>query len=527
MVSCGLTPLVESQENLWRFLYEAIAQGRDGNLYSSTDDQWEHGINGGTAFRITPAGTLTGLHYFSVSDGQGPAGGLTLGTDGNYYGTNGAGGLYSFGTIFKITAGGALTTLHNFTGADGWESYAPPIEGFDGNFYGTTSLGSAVDIDYGSVYKITPSGAFTILHSFKSISTDVLPIDGGQPIGPLVQATDGYFYGTALEGGTYGVGTIFRISASGNFKILFNFNFDVPHGSYPFAPLIQGTDGNFYGVASNGGSAGGGVVFKMTPSGSLTVLHNFTGGSDGRNEVGGLVQATDGNFYGTNSEGGAAGWGVLFRITSTGAFKVLHNFEWNTGASPHVTLLQHTNGTLYSTTVVGGNNGQGTFYSFDVGLGPFVRFLPEARAVGHTIQFLGQGFTGTTAVSFNGTPALFTVISDKYLTATVPDGATTGFVTVTTPSGALTSNKKFQVRPHIFSFSPASGPAGTTTVVIKGDSLKQTTVVKFDGVTAPSFTVDSNWQVTATVPSGAKTGKISITTTGAPTYTSTTFTVTP
>jgi uncharacterized repeat protein (TIGR03803 family) len=233
-------------------------------------------------------------------------------------------------------------------------------------------------------------------------------------------------------------------------------------------------------------------------TGTLTVLHNFTDGSDGSNQTG-LMQATDGNFYGTNNLGGGAGWGVLYRITATGTFKVLHNCDWNTGASPQATLLQHTNGVLYSTTTVGGlsNGGDGTFYGFDIGLKPFVRSLPEARAVGHTIQFLGQGFTGTTAVSFNGTRALFTVISDTYLRATVPDGATTGFVTVTTPSGTLTSNKKFQVRPHTFNFSPTSGPVGTR-VAIKGNSLTQTTSVKFGGVTATSFTVDCNGQVTAT-----------------------------
>ena len=225
------------------------------------------------------------------------------------------------------------------------------------------------------------------------------------------------------------------------------FSFDGTHGANPYAPLIQGSDGNFYGVTVGGGSSGGGVVFKMAPSGRLTVLYNFTGGSDGSNEVGGLMQATDGNFYGTNNLGGASNWGVLFRITSSGIFTVLHDFDWNSGASPQVTLLQHTNGVLYGDTAVGGTAGDGTFYSFDLGLAPFVTFLPAAARVGGMVEVLGQDFTGTTGVSFNGAAATFTVVSDTYLTATIPNGATSGFITVTTPSGTLKSNKKFLVKP--------------------------------------------------------------------------------
>lgn len=223
--------------------------------------------------------------------------------------------------------------------------------------------------------------------------------------------------------------------------------------------MIEGSDGNFYGTAGNGGVGGTelcfvqeypgcGVVFKITPNGTLTVLHSFTGGSDGANPVVGLVQATGGNFYGTTFQGAAGdglGWGVLFRITPAGTFAVLHTFDWSSGAQPRA-LLQHTNGVLYGTANEGGSASEGTFYSFDDGLRPFVRFLPAARKVGAWVEFLGQDFEGTTAVSFNGRPATsFIVKSDTYLTARVPVGATTGLVTVTTPGGRLTSNKKFVV----------------------------------------------------------------------------------
>ena len=410
-----------------------IAQSRGGSLLSTANDAWTDGL--GTAFRITPRGTLTVLHYFNGTDGQAPQGGLTLGTDGNYYGTTESGGGFGYGTVFKMTAQGSVTTLYSFTnGTDGGSPSAAPIQGIDGNFYGTTAGGSG----NGSVYKITASGTLTSLHSFSDS-------DGAIPYAPLVQGRDGNFYGTTANGGSNYLGTIFRIKSSGKFQVLFSF--DGTHGANPYAPLIQGSDGNFYGVTVGGGSSGGGVVFKMAPSGRLTVLYNFTGGSDGSNEVGGLMQATDGNFYGTNNLGGASNWGVLFRVTPTGTFTVLHDFEWNSGASPQVTLLQHTSGVLYGDTAVGGTAGDGTFYSFDLGLAPFVTFLPAAARVGGMVEVLGQDFTGTTGVSFNGAAATFTVVSDTYLTATIPNGATSGFITVTTPSGTLKSNKKFLVKP--------------------------------------------------------------------------------
>ena len=422
-----------------------IAQGRDGNFYSTAPDTWTDGL--GTAFKITPAGTLTVLHRFSGPDGQATHSGLTLGTDGYFYGTTAVGGLYGNGTIFKITSDGVVTTLYNFTGGnDGGQPGAPPILGSDGNFYGTTTVGGTVG-NTGTVYKLTPSGVFTTLHSFPYVSGTI-----GYPYGngALLQGSDGQLYGATFYGGSkncdFGCGTIFRISHSGRFKTLFNFEGGT-NGMTPFGPLIEGSDGNFYGAtccdgSSDGVAVAGGVVFKITPSGAFTVLHHF-GSGDGYNQIGGLVQATDGNLYGTNNLGGANGWGVLFRIGTSGMFAVLHDFASDSGASPQVTMLQHTNGKLYGDTAVGWPGG---FYTLDLGLDSFVRFLPASRRVGAWVQFLGQGFTGTTAVSFNGTPATsFIVNSDTYLTARVPVGATTGFVTVSTPVGTLTSNKKFVV----------------------------------------------------------------------------------
>ena len=236
-----------------------IAQSRGGFLFSTADDRWTDGL--GTAFKITPRGTLTVLHHFNGADGQAPVGGLTLGSDGNYYGTTESGSDSGYGTIFKISAQGNLITLYSFTnGTDGGFPSAAPIQSIDGNFYGTTPGGNGSN---GSVYKVTRGGMFTSLHTFTNI-------DGANPSAPLVRGTDGNFYGTTLNGGTNGLGTIFKINSSGKFAMLFSFD-GTAHGANPYAPLIQGSDGNFYGVAAGGGSAGGGVMFKMAPSGRLMV----------------------------------------------------------------------------------------------------------------------------------------------------------------------------------------------------------------------------------------------------------------
>jgi uncharacterized repeat protein (TIGR03803 family) len=412
----------------------AIAQGRDGNLYSTASNGGAHGY--GAVFKITPSGKLTVLYNFDGPHGQAPLGGLTLGTDGNFYGTTWYGGATGNGTVFKITPTGQLTVLYSFTGgSDGFQPYAPPIEGSDGNFYGTAGFGGA---GWGTVYKLTPSGKFTTLHAFSSG-------DGSSPIAPLVQGIDGSFYGTAELGGSVNDGVLFTVKSSGNLAVIASFD-GAGNGANPYSPVIQANDGNFYGTASTWGSFEWGTIYKTTAKGDLTVLYNFNGSSDGGDPLAGLMQGTDGKFYGAaTGDFFTNDYGTVFSITPSGAFSVLHSFDGSHGANPCVTPVQHTSGILYGDTVNGGTASSGTFYSLRVGLKPFVSLLPYSGKVGKTIEFLGQGFTGTTAVSFNGTAASFIVKSSTYLTAVVPTGATTGFVTVTTPKGKLTSNKKFRV----------------------------------------------------------------------------------
>jgi len=485
-----------------------LAQGRDGNLYGTTSGGGAN--NYGVVFKITPSGMLKVLYNFDGAHGSGPNCALTLGTDGNFYGTTQGGGDNGYGTIFKITKSGTLTTLYSFT--VGASPFAPPIQGTDGNFYGTYNT----TVPGGGTYKITPSGTVTLLAPLPEES-----------YAPLLLGTDGNFYGTTLHYYSNEGGTAFKMTPTGIVTILYSFSRYSRPGR-PYGPLIQGSDGNFYGTTLSGGQKNGGVVFKLTPQGAITVLHNFGDiPNDGINPFAGVVEATDGNFYGVAYTSGAMNGGVLFQITPAGAYSILHNFGdiGYDGVGP-APLMQHTSGKIYGLTSDGGTYNYGVVYSLDIGPRPFVKLVSTIGKVGRIVEVIGQGLKGTTAVSFNGTPATFTIVCDTYLVTNVPSGATTGFVDVTTPGGTLQSNQRFNVTPVIQTFSPTSGPAGTA-VTITGNSLTQTTQVAFWGILSPSFTVDSDTQVTATVPAGAKPGKIAITTAGGKTWSPVNFTVTP
>jgi len=426
--------------------YAGLAQGTDGNFYGTTESGGANRCFAegcGTVFRITPGGTLTTLHSFDSADGAGPIAGLLQASDGNFYGTAPFGGPNnSRGTVFKITPSGTLTTLHGFCYlcAEGNEPRAGLIVGTDGNFYGTTGGGGANGD--GTVFKITPSGTLTTLHSFDST-------DGASPVAALVLGTDGNFYGTTQFGGANIYGTVFKITPSGTLTTLHNFN--GTNGAVPYAGLVQATDGNFYGTTDGGGADDYGTVFKITPRGKLTTLNSFDN-ADGSFPMAGLVQGTDGNFYGTTQEGGAVGscgdgCGTVFRITPGGTLTTLHSFDLTDGEYPLAGLVQGTNGTFYGTTAEGGASGGGTVFSLFLGLRSFVETLPVFGKVGTPVHILGTNLIGATSVTFNGTPATFTVVSKTLIFTNVPAGATTGTVQVVTPGGTLSSNVPFQVLP--------------------------------------------------------------------------------
>ena len=497
--------------------YEGIlAQGRDGNLYGTAPLGGDFGRGG--VFQITPSGSYTVIHSFDSTRAN-PYSGLTLGADGNFYGGTYNGGDFGFGTVFQITPGGTVTVLHSFALIEGAGPYAPPIQGTDGNFYGTTTIGGQ---GFGAVYKVTPAGGFTTLYAFDSTH-------GASPFAPLIQAKDGNFYGTTVGGGTTDFGTAFKITPAGALTVLYNF--DSTHGSGPYSPLLQGSDGNFYGTARTGGSKNnGGVVFKLTAAKKpkLTVLYNFdaTGATkDGVRPYAGLVQANDGNFYSVASAGGTNAAGTLYRISSTGVYATLFNFVGTTGSLPFATLRQHTNGKFYGEATTGGAAGHGALFSFDAGLGPFITIRPTSGLVGQPVDILGQSLSTATSVRFTpNVPASANVFGDAYMTTAVPNNATTGVVKVLLTQGHLTSNQKFLVTPVVLSFNPANGPVGTQ-VVIMGNSLTGATKVTFGGVKATVVSVDSYTQITATVPAKAKTGKIQVTTPGGTADSPTAFTV--
>jgi len=495
--------------------YAPLVQGPNGNLYGTT---YAGGANGyGTVFQISTAGALSTLHSFANTDGANPCAGVILATDGNLYGTTSAGGANGYGTVFRITTGGTVTTLHSFDLTDGAYPCAGLVQMLTGYFYGTTPQGGANG--YGTIFTLN-GGTFTTVHSF-DLTDGSGPYTLFFPYPGLVTITWGDLYGTTQSGGANGDGTVFKISAANIITTYQSFN--VTDGLSPYAGLVQATNGSFYGTTYSGGSNGDGTVFQMTPSGALTTLHNFAG-TDGENPEAVLVQGTDGNLYGTTYSGGANSDGTIFQMTLPGALTTLYNFAGTDGDCPQAGLLQATDGNFYGTTYAGGANGDGTVFKLSVGLNPFVQTVPSYGKVGAKEIILGNNLTGATSVSFNGTAATFTVVSASEITATLPAGAITGTVTVTTPSGTLNSNLLYRVVPQVTGFNPTSGPAGTP-VTVTGVSLTQVNQVSIGGVQATSFTVNSDTQLTVTVPTSARTGKIGVGTPGGEAASPTNFTV--
>ena len=494
--------------------HASLVQGTDGNFYGTTNYGGPNAM-GGTIFNISPGGALTTLYAFCgqymCSDGDHSFGGVIQASDGNFYGTTQGGGINDNGTVFQLTPEGTFTTLYSFVGKDGSAPTAPLMQATNGDLYGTTAGGGRYGA--GTIFKMTLAGKLTRLHSFNGA-------DGANPVGMLVQATDGNFYGTTSGG----AGTVFEITPAGTLTTLHTFS--GADGYSPVAGLVQAVNGNFYGTTSSGGANGDGTVFEITPAGTLTVLHNFAGyGIDGANPGAALVQATDRNFYGTTTNGGDGDAGTVFKITPGGRLSTLYSFDWGSGDLPYSGLLQATDGAFYGTTGQGGTDCCGTVYRLSMGLGPFVRTAPGSGKVGAPVVILGTNLTGTTAVTFHGTAAAFTVVSSSEITTEVPAGAGTGKVRVRTLSGTLWSNVAFRVRPQIKRIRPTSGPVGTQVQII-GVSLRQTTEVTFGGVASTEFSVNSDKQVTATVPASAVTGPITITTMGGTARSTKRFTVT-
>ena len=446
----------------------SVIQGTDGNFYGTTKSGGVGDCPGkcGTIFKMTPQGNLTTLYDFckkggACIDGYYPVAALLLGKDGNFYGTTSSGGNIPqgdsgvpSGTVFKITPKGALHQIYSFCKTwpcpDGAVPESALIQGTDGNFYGTT-YGGGANGNYGTIFKVTPTGALTTLYSFCAL-TDCL--DGELPTAGLVQGTDGNFYGTAQRGGTClenpcdpfeNAGTIFKITPTGELTTLHYFcnQTNCADGAEPSTALIQGTDGNFYGTTFGGGSDTSGTTFKITPAGSFTLLDGT-----GFFYPNGLIQATDGNFYGTEINGGGDNSGAVFQMTPAGHVTIEYSCCncGTDGESPVAAVFQATDGTFYGTTVGGsGTSADGTVYSLSMDLAPFVQAVPSVGKVGNTIKIIGTELAGVLGVTFNGLSTTYTQISDTEITAKVPKKAATGPIEVMVPSGTLSSNVAFQV----------------------------------------------------------------------------------
>jgi uncharacterized repeat protein (TIGR03803 family) len=367
-----------------------LVQGLDGSFYGTTAIGGAY--NQGSVFKTTVDGTLTTLYSFcsqtNCPDGEFPAGALLLGSDGNFYGTTPSGGLPlldSGGTIFRITPTGTLTTLFSFPGPDYVNGMAPNgglAAGTDNYLYGTTNRGGANGS--GTVFKITVNGELTTLYSFCSLTNCA---DGAYPTAGVVVGNDGNFYGTTFGSGIFGPypGTVFKITPQGALTTLHTFcqQSMCGDGAFPDAALTPAPDGDFYGTTSYAGPLSG-RVFKITRSGALIFSSTIAGVPTSQ------LLLTANRLFGT-TQGGPGNTGTVFTMNAARTLTTLHSFNYTDGESP-VGLVQGTNGIFYGTTAEGGTYSEGTIFSVSVGLGPLIDLVRNWGKVGQSVDILGQGF---------------------------------------------------------------------------------------------------------------------------------------
>lgn len=405
----------------------SLIQGPNGQLYGTTPS---------TVFEITQAGKLTTFDNFTFNFFS--TAGLIQATDGNFYGTSEEGGPNFGGTVFKITPKGVLTTLYSFCSkpqcADGQQPDVGVIQANNGSLYGTTQVGGASG--NGTVFKITLDGNLTTVFNFCYGCPD-----GSLPNAPLIQATDGNLYGATTT-------TLFKITPDDVLTTIYTFN----GGNDIFGGFIQATDGNLYASSAYEN----GSIFKVTLDGVVTTLYSFCSiivkgiCVDGQQPYGALIQASDGNFYGTTFLGGGTkSDGTIFKLTPKGVLTTLYNFCSQTncddGSAPYGGLVQATDGWFYGTTSTNGSDDLGTLFSLSTGLAPFVEPRPSSGKVGALVKILGTDLSETTSVTFDGTKAEFEVLSSSEISSRVPDGGTTGKIEVTTPTRTFVSNAPFHV----------------------------------------------------------------------------------
>ena len=337
------------------FPYAGLVRDTAGNLYGTT--AFGGAFGAGTVFKLDPAGVETVLFSFNGgSDGKYPSAGLVRDAAGNLYGTISDGGAFGRGAVFKVDATGTKSVLYSFRGGatDGQLPYAGLVGDATGNLYGTTFGGGA--LGRGTVFKLATTGVETVLYSFKGGA------DGKYPFAGLIRDASGNLYGTTFYGGASGQGTVFKLDTTGAETVLYAFKRGAD-GQGPYAGLVRDPTGNLYGTTFYGGASGQGTVFKLDTTGVETVLHSFTGPSDGAQPYAGLVRDAASNLYGTSQNGGFFGFGTVFRLDTTGKMTVLHHFaEGPDGQKPYAGLVRDAASNLYGTTSQGGALGLGTVF---------------------------------------------------------------------------------------------------------------------------------------------------------------------
>jgi uncharacterized repeat protein (TIGR03803 family) len=456
----------------------ALVQGSDGNFYGTEGDH-------GSIFRVTTTGALTTIGNVFPGIGEGsPEASLVQAADGSVYGTTTQGGPRHVGTVFRVTYDGVTTVVHSFTGVDGATPHAALVQAPDGSFYGTTGAGGGSNL--GTVFRMAPDGTLTVLHAFSGGT------DGARPYASMVRGPDGAVYGTTRDGGPLNFGTVFRVAPDGSYTVLYSFagGYD---GGHPLAALVLGTDGNFYGTTSITGAFNAGTAFRITLQGRLTILHAFSGtdgtGRDGSYPRAALLQARDGNFYGTTYAGGTFGYGTMFRMTAEGAVTILHSFAWVDGINPVAPLIQGSDGNLYGTASDGGvgkcvpagtafrstlNGFVTVLYSFSGNIGGYIEPGCFADVIGtHPVDALLQGpdgnMYGTSSQGFYGYGGVFRL-------RVWPDRPTDAHATIT-------PDRHVQLQWRAVT-------TATSYTVKRGLAPGQESVVA-TGLTAPSFTDSS------------------------------------
>lgn len=431
-----------------------LVQGSDGAFYGTT---MEGGAaSDGTVFRVTSAGSFSILHQFSGSDGQYPMASLIQASDGNLYGTTwlGGSGSFGYGTIFRISLTGAFASIYNFDNATGGrDPQTPLVEGVDDNLYGTASAGGLGSATRGTVFEITFGGVVTNIHSFTGTNPD-----GSDP-GPLTLAADGTLYGTTSGGGVWGRGTAFHIATGDVYSVIHQVRTTDP---YPLSGLIQATDGNFYGAANFNGPGDSSTLFRMTPSGTMTTIYAL-GSLDG-DSPSAVVQAPSGTLYGVTTGVGPQGGGTVFSASTSGTFSTVYAFATPNGDGPG-RIVQGPDGAFYGKTVSGGTGDVGTVFRFSAttGYSNLKSFNQAQDGVGTTGPVVfGQngnlyGETGTSVFSVNPNGSNYSVWSASTVGSNLLDnlifGTDGNLYGVTDPVVGVNGGGLFKFSPSSDSFS--------------------------------------------------------------------------